>query len=302
MAPPVNKVSATPAAVPPKAPGQGVGGAEAVAKTLAAVGEEAKAAAARLKVVVDPPIPVRKVRAKDFVKKGPAELAKLGEALLPSNVEITGLQVGKPLLFSRGSEITEANMPEGVDDYCDLKARGIVFVPKKGVVNRLHEALADPKNHPELLVGIESSKDVKKFGPKDFSLPLHVHNHQISTTDIQFFTDINARRVPNGVTYGQVQLKSDEWKPYHSDYKEAKDRGKKIDDLRGFIGHIQFLEIHNGTVIIMEMRARSPMPEDPLLSIDLGCGMAADSGSYSERGVKQRITARLEKFAELAMR
>ncbi|MDP2599573.1 MAG: hypothetical protein Q8P84_02420 [Deltaproteobacteria bacterium] len=219
--------------------------------------------------------------AEKFVRQKTSSLFDLGKPLLKPDTFIADLDDGETEVFASGVEKSWENMPADAERTCLFTARGILFSEKKGMLPLLVAIIADPKLHPKILKGVEASKNVREFpvNPPDL---YHFYNLQ-KGGDMQYLTDIIARDYRYGVTIAQRslddvegRLKAEELFP-----------DRRTDLLKNYIGQMQFLEVANGTVIIMEMRAYAAR-------IPAGCSTAADTWPIpdflgGDRGVKQRM-------------
>lgn len=246
----------------------------------------------------------RRVDARRFVREEPSPLRQEGRALLDKKDFLEGAVPGSPLVSGFGTEIKDPPPPiRNGEPFCDVYARGVVLIPKKGVIPKLAAAMDDPGRHPEILVGVETSKNIGTRLTRNDSEIYRVVNHQ-SGARIQYFSEITARHVSNGITYTQHQLyleKTSRYYRYRMDEEE-----KKSDRLYRFVAGIQFLEIARGTVVIMEMGAVVMRP-----SMFVDCQTVADSDTAllpipdflgADEAVVQTMRARLIKFYEAAMR
>ena len=230
--------------------------------------------------------------AEKFVRQKTSSLFDLGKPLLKPETFISDLDDGETEVFASGVEKSWENMPADAGRTCLFTARGILFTKKKGLLPPLVGIMAEPKLHPKILKGVEASKNVRVFPVEPPDL-FHFHNLQ-KGGDMQYLTDIVARDYRYGVTIAQRslddiegRLKTEELFP-----------NRRTDLLKNYIGQMQLLEVANGTVIIMEMRAYAAR-------VPAGCSTAADTWPIpdflgGDRGVKQRMNQWLKNLYRAA--
>lgn len=219
----------------------------------------------------------------------------LGKPFYLAADTLTDLPPGQPVVTSEGKPDRWEGMPEDAGLVCSLRAMGKIWIPKKGVAHKIYEALADPKNHPKLLRGVEDSKNVRTLEDADPAVLLHVHNLQ-DGDGFQFLSEIVARDIGYGVVYVQKSMGPIlDWVAPEDLFPE-----RRTDTLKSYEGQIQILEVANGTVIVMEFSGAIARIHAP------NCDYAADSDWFpnlfgGDHAVKQRIEARLENLYRLAV-
>lgn len=233
---------------------------------------------------------VRHVAAQNF--------EKLGSPLLSADTIVTGLEVGTPLVYATGKKYIWDTMPSDPGHTCQIRARGMILIQagdnRDAIINLIDRALANPYNHPMLMVGVDQSVNVKEF-PVNAPTVGHVHNLQASGT-MQYLSDVTSTEVPQGMIYVQKSL--DDF-----DFFMPPDQPRFPNKVTGLMnkynGQVQVLKIGGDQIaIVIEMKANIARVQTPFcrLAADIRIGPVA----FSRQPVAQRIEDRLIHVAAFA--
>ena len=232
-----------------------------------------------------------------FIHQKPTPKEIVGVPLAAADDRVMDLKAGHPYVIGHGMEISLPR--QAYDTYCHAEMRGVLFVPKKGGLKNILKIFSDPKRHPEVMAGVERSKNVRHFKKATSEEIFCWHNLQ-ETKSLLYVTLMTGRRFDHGLTFTQLSLPEAGAQKY---LERNPNRNKKeTDNLRNFVGQIQVLEVANGTLIISELTADFAKP--PII----GCQTAADSQNAlflpdflgADEAVRQRIEQRLRLIAKAA--
>jgi len=216
-----------------------------------------------------------------------------GEALLPAHIKLTDIEENSAVSVAWGN----ASRLPGNGQVCHMKGRALLFTKKQISLEKIKEILLTPSLHPEIFSGVTDSKNLSVEENSNAVFPLEIFNLQ-AAEDMQLLTRIRAKRFPHGIVVLRDLASEDEQKFNSAQFY---DRSEFRDDqVKVFTGQFQVLEIHNGTVIIMDI----DLIADDIPNI-VSCETAADPGGFLStltggKDIKHQLEAHAQHIFEFA--